>query len=319
MVGESVETLLLSRVVLRGWFEVRTGTVVMWNFCADATLHDPCGQMQSVPNEGGAMAFEALKEKQSVAWSSAPYEQVSAQHLDVLDDLLDRLDLKPGLRLLDVATGTGELARPAARRGLRVTGIDFAESLIATARTITEREGLDVEYDVGDAEALPYTDAGFDVVTSTFGAMFAPDHRAVAAELGRVTAAGGQLGLTAWTPDGGVGLMFAVLRPYLAPSPAGAGSPFDWGRREHLQDLLEEEFELDIAEDVVPQTGPDGEAMWHLMSTSYGPTKTLAASLDPDRRESLHRDLAGFFDGYRNGEGVSLPRTYLRVIGRRRS
>ena len=98
------------------------------------------------------MAFEALKEKQSVAWSSAPYEQVSVQHLGVLDDLLDRLDPQPGLRLLDVATGTGELARPAARRGLRVTGIDFAESLIATARSITERGCLDVEYDVGDAE-----------------------------------------------------------------------------------------------------------------------------------------------------------------------
>jgi SAM-dependent methyltransferase len=265
------------------------------------------------------MAFEALKEKQSVAWSSAPYEQVSVQHLDVLDDLLDQLDLKPGLRLLDVATGTGELARPAARRGLRVTGIDFAESLIATARTISEQEGLDVDYEVGDAEALPYADGAFDVVTSTFGVMFAPDHRAAAAELARVTAAGGQLGLTVWTPDGGVGRMFTVLQPYLPPPPEGAGSPFDWGRREYLQELLAANFEFDITEAVVPQTGPDGEAMWQLMSSAYGPTKSLASSLDPDRLESLRREFAAFFDGYRDGESVRLPRNYLRVIGRRRA
>jgi SAM-dependent methyltransferase len=264
------------------------------------------------------MAFEALKEKQSAAWSSAPYEQVSVQHVSVLDELLDRLELKPGLRMLDVATGTGELARPAARRGLQVAGLDFAPSLIATARTLTERDGLAVAYEVGDAEALPYPDASFDVVASTFGVMFAPDHRAVARELARVTAPGGRLGITAWTPDGGVGRMFDVLRPYMAPSPDGAGGPFEWGRREHVVDLLANAFDLDITEETVPQVGASGEAMWLLMSTAYGPTKALASSLDPQRRESLHREFAGFFEGYREGDHVCLPRTYLRVIGRRR-
>jgi ubiquinone/menaquinone biosynthesis C-methylase UbiE len=264
------------------------------------------------------MAFEALKEKQSSAWSSGPYEQVSMQHLGVLDQLLDRLEIKPGMRLLDVATGTGELARPAARRGLRVTGIDFAPALIATARTLTDEEQLSVEYDVGDAEALPYADASFDVVTSTFGVMFAPDHRAVARELARVTAPGGQLAITAWTPDGGVGRMFAVLVPYMALPPEGAGSPFEWGRRGHLEELLAASFELDISEHVVPQIAASGEAMWDLMSTAYGPTKALAASLDPGQRESLHRDFAAFFEGYRQEDQVCLPRTYLRVIGRRR-
>ena len=105
--------------------------------------------------------------------------------------------------------------------------------------------------------------------------------------------------------------MFAVLRPYRAPSAEGPAA-LRLGTREHLQDLLAQEFELDIAKDIVPPSGPDGEAMWHLRSTSYGPTKTPAASLDPDRRESLHRELAGFFDGYRDGAGVNLPRTYVR-------
>lgn len=264
------------------------------------------------------MAFEALKEKQSSAWSSAPYEQVSVQHMSVLDELLDQLDLRPGLRLLDVATGTGELARPAARRGLQVTGLDFAASLIATARTLAERDGLGVAYEIGDAESLPYADASFDIVTSTFGVMFAPDHGAVARELARVVVPEGQLGMTAWTPDGGVGRMFGVLRPYMAPAPEGAGGPFEWGRREHVEELLGAAFELDITEHVVTQVAPSGEAMWELMSTAYGPTKALASSLEQTRRESLHREFAAFFEGYRDGDQVCLPRTYLRVVGRRR-
>jgi len=264
------------------------------------------------------MAFEALKEKQSKAWSSAPYEQVSVQHLDVLADLLDRLELKPQMRLLDVATGTGELARPAARLGLEVTAIDFAESLIETARATTDREGLVVQYDVGDAEALPYADESFDAVTSTFGVMFAPDHQAAAAELARVVAPDGLLGLTVWTADGGVARMFSVLRPYMAAPPAGAGSPFQWGTREHITELLGDAFELDISEDVVVQVGASGEAMWELMAGSYGPTKALAESLEPDVREKLHREFAAFFESYRDGGEVRLPREFLRVIGRRR-
>jgi SAM-dependent methyltransferase len=274
------------------------------------------------------MAYEALKEKQSAAWGSAPYERVSVQHLDVIEDLLDRMQLRPGLRLLDVATGTGELARPAARRGLVVTGIDFAKPLLDTARTATAAQGLSVHYDEGDAEALPYADASFDVVASTFGVMFAPDQRQAAAELARVTVPGGRLGLTVWKSDGGVAKMFAVLRPYLAAPPEGAGNPFAWGHPDRLRELLGDAFSLDITEDVVWQTGPSGEAMWELMAGSYGPTRALAEGLDEPRREALHREFAEFFDGYRVGadgrsasdrDGVALPREYLRVIGRRRS
>ncbi len=265
------------------------------------------------------MAFEALKERQSVVWSSAPYELVSEQHLEVIEELLDQLGLRPGLRLLDVATGTGELARPAAARGLDVTGVDFAEALIATARERAVREGVEVRFDIGDCERLPYDDGSYDVVTSTFGVMFAPDHRAVATELARVTRPGGRVGLTAWTPQGGVGKMFAVMRPYMPPPPDGAGSPFAWGDREHVSELLGEAFELEFEAGVVVQTGASGQAMWELMSSSYGPTKTLAQSLEEDRRASLQREFAEFFDGYRDDGHVVLPREYLRTVGRRRS
>jgi SAM-dependent methyltransferase len=264
------------------------------------------------------MAFEALKERQSIAWSSAPYEHVSEQHLSVIETLLDRLELQPGLRLLDVATGTGELARPAAARGLQVTGADFAEALIATARERAAADGVRVRFDVADCERLPYDDESYDVVTSTFGVIFAPDHQAAAAELARVTKPGGRLGIAAWTPDGGVGKMFAVMRPYMPPPPDGAGSPFMWGDPDHVRELLGEAFELEFEQLVVTQTGASGQAMWELMSGSYGPTKTLAESLGPERRASLQREFAAFFDTYRENGHVALPREYLRVVGRRR-
>jgi SAM-dependent methyltransferase len=264
------------------------------------------------------MAFEDLKQRQSVAWGSAPYERVSVQHLHVIDDLLDRLSVQTGVRLLAVATGPGELARPAARRGATVSAIDYAPALVETARSVTEQEGLDVAYEVADAEALPYPDASFDVVTSTFGVMFAPDQERASAELARVTAPGGQIGLTVWKRGGGVNQMFAVQRAFMATPPAGAGNPFDWGDRERLAELLGSAFDLDITEDVVPQTGPNGESIWRLMSGSYGPTRALAASLDDERRAQFQSEFANFFDQHRTNGHVELQREFLRVIGRRR-
>src|SRR5262249_24179433 len=164
----------------------------------------------------------------------------------------------------------------------------------------------------------PYDDASYDVATSTFGVMFAPDHEAAAAELARVTKPGGRLGLTAWTPDSAVARMFAVMSPYVPQPPEGAGSPFAWGEPKHVQELLGAAFELEFENDRVPQTGASGQAMWELMSSSYGRTKTLAESLEQDRRASLQQEFAAFFDGYRrNGQVVVWPE-YLRVLGRRR-
>lgn len=265
------------------------------------------------------MAFETLKGRQSTAWGSAPYENVSEQHLDVIGELLDWVDPKPGERLLDVATGTGELARPAAGRGVDVTAVDFAQELVDTAGRLAAAEGVSVDFHVGDAEALSWPDAAFDVVTSTFGVMFAPDHAAVARELARVVRPGGRLGLAAWEPASGVGRMFAVMRPYMPAPPDGVGYPFDWGSREHVERLLGDAFELEFRSGVALQTGGSGEEMWQLMSTSYGPTKALAGALDDEAREALHRDFAAFFDEHRTGRLVSLPREYLLTRGVRRS
>ena len=146
------------------------------------------------------MAFQELKARHGVVWGSGPYERIS-EHLAIAHDhLLGAVEPQPGERWLDVATGTGEIAVPAARRGASVTAIDIAPRMIETARERARASGVDVTLEVGDAERLPYPDAEFDVVVSAFGVMFTPDQRAAAAELARVTRPGGRLALLAGIP-----------------------------------------------------------------------------------------------------------------------
>ncbi|MGH3099759.1 MAG: class I SAM-dependent methyltransferase, partial [Thermoleophilia bacterium] len=154
------------------------------------------------------MAFEELKAKQGVMWGNGPYARVS-DHLKIAHDhLLRAVQPQTGERWLDVATGTGEIARPAARAGAQVTGLDLAPDLIDTARELAAADGLDISFDVGDAEALPYEDDSFDVVLSCVGVMFAPHHQIAADELLRVCRPGGRIGLLSWTPTGFVGELF---------------------------------------------------------------------------------------------------------------
>jgi ubiquinone/menaquinone biosynthesis C-methylase UbiE len=263
--------------------------------------------------------FEELKAKQSVMWGNGPYENITNLLTESQEDLVAALRPKPGERWLDVATGTGAVARMAARAGADVTGLDLAPDLIATARRLTEEEGLSIRFDVGDAEALPYEDGSFDVVVSTFGVMFAPDHGAVARELGRVCATGGRLGLISWTEDSGIGDIFRVMRPFQpSPPPAGVGNPFAWGDEEHVRELLGDAFELEVEVLDTVHRAQSGEETWEVFSTSYGPTKTLAESLDDDRREELHRSWVELYEQSRVADQIEHHRHYLRVLGTRR-
>lgn len=264
------------------------------------------------------MAFEELKQKQSTMWDSAPFERVAEYLGDIHDDLVERLEPLAGAELLDVACGTGGVAERAAARGARVTGSDFAAGLVETARRRAEERGLEILYEVGDAEALPYEDASFDVVASCFGVMFAPDHRAAAAELARVCRPGGRLGLACWTPDGGIGDLFRMIGAFQPPPPPDAGKPLDWGTREHARELLEDAFELEFLDLESPQLGESGEQLWQLFSTSFGPSKTLVDSLSPERREEYRRASVEFYERYRDEHGIRHPRHYLVTLGRRR-
>lgn len=261
---------------------------------------------------------EELKQRQSAMWDSGPFDKIAPTIADVHEGLVERLAPGHGEGWLDVATGTGAVALVAARAGAEVTGVDFAPALIATARRLAEAEGLAVRFDVGDAEKLPYPDAAFDVVSSSFGCIFAPDHEAAAGELARVCASGGRLGLACWRPEGQVIELFELLARFQPPPPPGVGRPLDWGLPEHVSELLGEAFELELHEADTPIVSESGEAVWELFSTSFGPVKTLAESLDPDRSEELHRAFVELHESYRvNGE-LRRSRPYLVVLGTRR-
>jgi SAM-dependent methyltransferase len=219
---------------------------------------------------------------------------------------------------LDVGTGTGGVAMRAARAGATVTGSDLAPALIETAKRLADEEGLEIRYEVGDAEQLPYADGSYDIVSSSFAAIFAPTHDAVARELARVTRQGGRIGLTAWDPEGGIGDAFRLLGRFQPPPPEGAGDPLDWGREEHARELLEGDFDLRFLHGSSPQTGKSGEEVWELAVTSFGPLKTLYDSLAEERREELHKAYADFYDSRMANGRVEAPREYLLILGTRR-
>jgi ubiquinone/menaquinone biosynthesis C-methylase UbiE len=260
-------------------------------------------------------ALAVLKADQARIWGAAAWEQIAERQLyPVHDELVARLAPQQGERWLDLATGTGAVALRAARAGAVVTGQDLAPELIATARRLAA--GLDVRFDVGDAERLDYVDAAFDVVSSAHGVVHAYDHRAVAGELARVCRPGARLGLTYWLPN--PELQVLMERAGYA-RPPGADAPSDWVRREYATELLGDAFVLEFVEAVCPWTGESGEAMWRLLIESDGPAHEGVAHLSAAERASLERDWIDYFDAHRTPEGVNAPRPYLLILGRRRS
>ncbi|HET9437682.1 MAG TPA: class I SAM-dependent methyltransferase [Gaiellaceae bacterium] len=264
------------------------------------------------------MAFAELKQRHSVVWGNGPYERITNTIRDIHALVVERTDPKPGERVLDAATGTGAVAILAAKRGADVVGEDLAPVLIETARQRAAEEGVEVDFQVGDAEDMPYDDASFDVVLSTCGVMFAPDHEAIARELSRVTKPGGRLGLACWKPETGMHDVFKMMAPFMPPPAPGAGSPFGWGDEQHVRELLGDAFELEFEEHDSPLTLASGEEYWELFSTSYGPTKTVVEALDPERREEFHRAWVAFGEARREGDAMVHHREYLLTLGTRR-
>jgi SAM-dependent methyltransferase len=268
-----------------------------------------------------AAAIEPHNAKPAAVWSSGGtrYDQVSRGIADSIEHCVLRLDPQPGERVLDLATGTGWTSRLVAKRGATVVGADIADDLIAGARERAKAEGLSIEYRIGDAEKLPFADGEFDAVVSTCGVMFASRPEAAAAEIARVTRKGGRVALTTWLPDSNLFKMFLVMKPYMPPPPNPAPpSPFEWGKPERVRALLGNAFDLRFERGTSFYREPSGEAAWNTFSTSYGPTKSLAANLDASRRAELRRDFIAFHDGFPTELGICVPREYLLTVGVRR-
>lgn len=179
----------------------------------------------------------AIKRRQQATWASGDYHMIGTQIAIVSEILIETLDLHSTERVLDVATGSGNAAMAAARRGCAVVGLDYVPALLIRARRRTEADGLEAEFVAGDAEELPFADGSFDVVSSVFGAMFAPDQEQTARELARVCRRGGRIGLVAHTPDGFIGRLFRTNARHVPP-PAGLRSPLLWGTEDRLAELF---------------------------------------------------------------------------------
>ena len=189
--------------------------------------------------KGRAMVdFQALTEGQKAIWTAGDFAAVAPMLEDASMAVVERLGVSADHDYLDVATGSGNAAILAARRGARTTGLDIVPKLIAAARKRSRQEGLDVEWIVGDAQDLPFADATFDRVSSVFGAMFAPDHATTAAELIRVCRQGGLIAVTGWTPEGLNGQTFIRLGSLMGPPPEGVQPPILWGTETHVRELF---------------------------------------------------------------------------------
>jgi len=259
-------------------------------------------------------------ERPAAVWSAGgkDYEEISRGIADSIEHCVMRLNPQPGEKILDLSTGTGWTSRVVARRGARVIGTDIAAGLLDTARVRAAGEALPIEYRLGDAESLPFNDGAFDAVVSTCGVMFASHPEAAAAELARVCRKGGRIALTTWLSDSTVARTFEVMKRYMpaAPRPAPA-SPFAWGRTERIRELLGSAFTLRFERGVSYYREPGSEAAWTTFSTGYGPTRSLAASLDPARREALRADFIAFHAAFPTELGICVPRDYWLTIGLR--
>jgi SAM-dependent methyltransferase len=250
----------------------------------------------------------------SEVWIAGTYERFGALFAPIVGELVERLKPQPGQRWLDLATGTGQVAIQAARAGAEVTAIDFAEPMVEKAKRAAEEAGVDIRFDFGDVEYLQYEDACFDVLVSNFGFIFAPDHANVSAELARVCRAGGRLAFTAWKPNPKLGALYREF----TDEPIEGREAYEWGREDHVEDMLGEYFELDFVDGTLSLEADSGEEVWELFSTSAPPVIALLKRLDDDRRSEFRQRFVELYEGYREDGGIRAPRRYLLVLGRRR-
>jgi ubiquinone/menaquinone biosynthesis C-methylase UbiE len=261
-----------------------------------------------------------IKERQRGMWSSGDYAAFGATLLVMSELLCEAVDLRPGAKVLDVATGSGNTALAAARRFGEVTGVDYVPDLLQKGRYRAATEGLKAEFREGDAEDIPFPDAAFDYVLSTVGVMCAPDQRRAASELLRVCRPGGSIGLANWTPEGFSGELPTVFGRYVPP-PAGLESPMLWGTEERLGELLGDGVEsLRVTRRSFVFRYRSVRHYLDVLQTQIGPTRESFRALEPAQRESLEKDIEDLVRRFnRSGdETMVVPADYLEVVAVRR-
>jgi len=266
-------------------------------------------------NETATALNPAIKARQQAMWASGDFAVIGTTLQIVGEILCESIDLRSTERVLDVAAGNGNATLAAARRFARVTSTDYVPALLERGRRRAEADGLDVAFETADAEALPYPDGSFDVVLSTFGVMFAPDHVRAAGELLRVTRPGGRIGLAAWTPAGFLGDLFRTVAKHVPP-PAGVASPLLWGTAAHIRDLFPDVTAIQHATRSFAFRYESPEHFLHIFRTFYGPVHKAFAGLDADGQSALETDFLALLRRADRGgaAGLVIPAEYLETV-----
>ncbi len=238
-----------------------------------------------------------FKQGQKMMWSMGDYPEIARRIEGVAEALVEAVGVPDGIELLDVATGSGNVALAAARSGATVTGLDLTPELLAVARKRAADAGLEIGFVEGDAEELPFEDDSFDCVTSCFGVIFAPRHEQAASELVRVARPGATIGLVAWTPDGLNGRMFRTVGSYMPPPPPELKPPVAWGTEEHVRSLFADSgAELRFERRMVTFAGDSPEAWVEYNERTLGPAVVAKNALEPQGRyAALHDELVALY------------------------
>ena len=258
----------------------------------------------------------SVKARQQAMWASGDFAVIGTT-LQIVGELLNEaVDIRATDRVLDVAAGNGNATLAAARRFASVTSTDYVPELLERGRRRADAEGFDnITFEVADAENLPYANASFDLVLSTFGVMFAPDHERAAGELMRVCKPGGRIGLASWTPAGFLGQLFRVVAEHVPPIP-GVRSPLLWGTDAHLRQLFADATAIEHTTRMFAFRYRSPEHWVNVFRTYYGPVHKAFLALDEDRQAALEADLIGLLRSLNRGgaAGLVVPGEYLETV-----
>ena len=264
-----------------------------------------------------------LKARHRAMWASGDYPSMVETFLLPLGPrLVEACGIGQGMRVLDVAAGTGNAAIPAAERGASVTASDLTPELLEAGRRRAEAQGVELDWVEADAERLPFADGSFDVVMSAIGAMFAPHHREAASELLRVCRPGGTIGLLSWTPEGMIGALFRTMTPFAPPPPPGAQPPPLWGSEAHVRELLGDGVEWrSVGREILEVTAfPRPRDLAEHFRGRYGPSIAVRANAErAGRADELDAALDGLAEEWNRGgsDGARFELEYLLAVGTR--
>ena len=277
--------------------------------------------MLTMSNPTAAVDESQIAAKHRAMWASGDYPKLAVELVAPLGPVLvEATGIGPGDRVLDVASGTGNAAIPAARTGASVVASDLCPELLESGRAYATEQGVELEWREANAHALPFGDDEFDVVMSCIGVMFAPFHQQAADELVRVTKPGGRIGVISWTPEGHIGQLWAAMKPYAPPPPPGAQPPPLWGQEDHIRQLLGDRVtDLVTERRTLPvHHFPDGAAFRDYFKAVYGPTIAVYRNIeaDADRVAELDAAIARLGDHVMTGAGT-MEWEYLLVTARK--